>query len=409
LPVFDILTSVLRFPEGFLWGAATAAHQVEGFNVHSDWWAAEQAGRMPYRSEAACNSWVDWQQDIELLKAMGLNAYRLSVEWARIEPEPGHFDQQALDTYKRQLEALKEAGIEPMLTLHHFTSPRWLAERGGWSNPDVVPRYLDYTRKVAQQTSDCVKWWITINEPSILAFKAYIEGTWPPHQPYNLRGYTRLMRHAARGHRQARTILKEQRPDAMVSMAFALWPLQPLRPWSPIDQLMAKVGDWLWQGRVISRTLPALDWIGINYYSRTIVGWPWPANGASDGVGSRERTDFGWEIYPEGLYAVLQRMAGFGKPIVITENGISDADDDQRPAYIVAHVKQMYRAIQAGVDLRGYMHWTLLDNYEWAEGFLQRFGLATRDRELRPSARVYGAIARANGLADDVLGTFSVT
>jgi beta-glucosidase/6-phospho-beta-glucosidase/beta-galactosidase len=172
---------------------------------------------------------------------------------------------------------------------------------------------------------------------------------------------------------------------------------------------MAKLGDWLWQGRVITRTLPALDWIGVNYYSRTFVGWPWPANGASDGVGSRERTDFGWEIYPEGLYAVLQRVAGFGKPIVITENGISDADDDQRPAYIVAHVKEMYRALEAGVDLRGYMHWSLVDNYEWADGYEQHFGLATRDRQLRPSARLYGAIARANGLPDEVLGTFSVT
>lgn len=397
---------VLRFPEGFLWGAATAAHQVEGFNVHNDWWAAEQAGRMPYRSEAACNSWVDWQQDVQLLQDMGLNAYRMSIEWARIEPEPGHFDQQAIDTYSRQFEALKQAGIEPMVTLHHFTSPRWLADMGGWSNPEVVDRFAAYVAHVARKTHGLVRWWITINEPSILAFKAYIEGSWPPHQPNNLRGYTRLMRHAARAHRHARHILKQSSSDAMVSMAFAMWPLQPLRPWSPIDQAMARIGDWLWQGRVISRTLAALDWIGINYYSRTFVGWPWPS---TDGVGSRERTDFGWEIYPEGLYAVLKRISAFGKPIVITENGISDADDDQRPAYIVAHLKEMHRAIRDGVDLRGYMHWTLLDNYEWAEGFEQRFGLATRERQPRPSARLYGAIARANGLPEGVLGTFSVT
>jgi beta-glucosidase len=397
---------VLKFPDGFLWGAATAAHQIEGFNVHSDWWAAEQAGLLPHRSEAACNSWVDWRRDIDLLTQMHLNAYRLSIEWARVEPEPGNFDQQALDTYRQQLEALKQAGIEPMVTLHHFTSPRWLADRGGWSNPDVVPRFVDYARKVADQTGDLVKWWITVNEPSILGLKAYLEGSWPPRQRMSLRGYTRLMRHAVRGHARVRRVLKSIRPDAQVSIAFAMWPLQPLRPWSPIDQLLAYVGDWFWQGRVIRRSLPALDWIGINYYSRTFVGWPWPGG---DGVGSRERTDFGWEIYPEGLYAVLRRVAQFGKPIVITENGISDADDDQRPRYIVDHVKEMHRAIQDGVDLRGYMHWTLLDNYEWAEGFLQRFGLATRDRQLRPSAEVYGAIARANGLADEVLGAFSVT
>jgi beta-glucosidase len=397
---------VLRFPDGFFWGAATAAHQVEGFNVHSDWWAAEQAGLLPHRSEAACNSWVDWREDVRLLNEIGLNAYRFSFEWARIEPERGHFDQSALDTYKRQLEALIEAGIEPMVTLHHFTSPRWLAERGGWANVDVVNYFLDYVNKVARHVTDGVRWWITINEPSILAFKAYIEGSWPPHQPNNLRGYARLMRHASRAHKRARTILKQARPDAMVSMAFALWPLQALRPWSPIDQAIALIGDWLWQGRVMRRNLAALDWIGVNYYSRTFVGWPWPSG---DGVGSRERSDFGWEIYPEGLYTVLKRVARYGKPVVITENGIADADDDQRPAYIVAHVKEMHRAIQSGVDLRGYMHWTLLDNFEWAEGFEQRFGLATRERELRPSARLYGTIARANGLPDEVLDTFLVT
>lgn len=398
---------MLRFPDGFLWGAATAAHQVEGNNVHSDWWQSEQAGLLPHRSEAACNSWTDWREDVRLLQDIGLNAYRMSIEWARIEPEPGRFDQQALDTYKQQLDALKHAGIEPMVTLHHFTSPRWLAQLGGWRNPDVVDRFLDYTQHVARNLKDRVRWWITINEPSILGFKAYIEGSWPPHRPGNYSGYVRLMRHAARAHRRARQLLHGERPDAMVSMAFALWPLQPLRPWSPIDQLIARVGDWVWQGRIIDRALPGLDWIGINYYSRTFVGWPWPTNGSA---ATGKLTDFGWEIYPRGLYDVLKRVGQYGKPVVITENGISDADDDQRAAYIVEHVQQIHKAIQDGVDVRGYMHWTLLDNFEWAEGYEQRFGLATRDRQLRPSARVYGVIARANGVPDDVLrGTFSVT
>jgi beta-glucosidase len=396
---------MLRFPDGFLWGAATAAHQVKGNNVHSDWWQAEQAGLLPHRSESACNSWIVWREDIRLLKEIGLNAYRLSVEWARIEPERGQFDQGALDTYKEQLEALKNAGIEPIVTLHHFTSPSWLAERGGWRNPDVVPRFVDYTERLVAQTSDLVRWWVTINEPSILAFKSYIEGSWPPHEPGNLRGFIRLMHHATRGHAAARQAIKKQRPDAMVSIAFAIWPMQPLRWWSPIDQAMAFLGDWLWQGRILRRNLPRLDWLGVNYYSRTIVGWPWPKTPA----GSGERSDFGWEIYPQGLYQVLRYLGKFGKPVVITENGISDADDDQRPEYIVAHLRKIHRAIQDGVDVRGYMHWSLLDNFEWAAGYQQWFGLATRDRRLRPSAQLYGAIARANTVADDVLGRFSVT
>jgi beta-glucosidase len=397
---------VLHFPEGFLWGAATAAHQIEGFNINSDWWRSEQAGLLPYRSEQACDSWTYWRDDIALLQQMGLNAYRLSLEWARIEPEPGRFDEAALNTYREQLQALKQAGIEPMVTLHHFTSPKWLADLGGWANPDVVDHFVNYTRTVAQKTGDLVRWWVTFNEPSILGFKAYIEGSWPPHQPNSLRGYTRLMRHAVRAHARARRILRSSNPAALVSMAFAIWPLQALRPWSPIDRAMAVVGDWLWQGRIMRRTLPSLDWIGVNYYSRTFVGWPWPE---ASSHGSGERTDFGWEIYPEGLRQVLNRVGRFGKPVVVTENGISDADDEQRSAYIVAHARQMLYAIQDGVDLRGYMHWTLLDNFEWAEGFEQHFGLATRDRQLRPSAQVYGTIARANGLPDELLGTFSVT
>jgi beta-glucosidase len=397
---------VLSFPDGFLWGAATAAHQIEGNNVHSDWWRAEQAGLLPHRSELACNSWQDWRQDIRLLQQLGLNAYRFSIEWARIEPEPGRFDQTALDTYREQLQALKQAGIEPLVTLHHFTSPAWLADRGGWANPDVVNRFTRYAARVNEHVGDLVTWWVTFNEPSILGFKAYIEGSWPPHQPNNLRGYVRLMRHANRAHARVRRILKSTNPRAMVSMAFALWPLQPLRPWSPIDQAMVFFGDWLWQGRILERSLSTLDWIGVNYYSRTFVGWPWPSG--QDHI-TGELTDFGWEIYPEGLRHILNRVGRYGKPVVITENGIADARDEQRAAYIVSHVRQMLLALDDGVDLRGYMHWTLLDNFEWAEGYQQRFGLATRDRQLRPSARVYEMIARANGLPDEVLGTFSVT
>ncbi len=385
----------MPFPAGFLWGAATAAHQIEGNNLHSDWWQAEQTGRLPHRSGEACDSWNRWSEDIELLQQMGLNAYRLSIEWARVEPERGYFDQTALDTYRRQLEGLKKAGVEPMLTLYHFTSPRWLADQGGWGNPDVVPRLAGYADRVAREMGDLVKWWITINEPSIHGLKAYLEGSWPPHRRMDLRGFVRLMRHAGRGHVLARQALKAHGRVALARMAFAVWPMQALRRWSPIDQVMARLGDWLWQGRVLSRALPTLDWIGVNYYSRTLVGWPWPARHEKR---SANRTDLGWEIYPQGLYDVLRRVGRYGKPVIITENGIADADDDQRPAYIVAHGRQMERAIAADVDLRGYMYWTLLDNFEWAEGFEPCFGLASRDRVLRPSAHVYGRIARANAL-----------
>jgi beta-glucosidase len=396
----------MRFPDGFLWGAATAAHQIEGNNIYSDWWHAEQAGLLPHRSGAACDSWNRWADDIRLLTDIGLNAYRLSVEWARIEPEPGRFDQGALDTYARQIDALKAAGIEPLVTLHHFTNPSWLADRGGWSNADVVPRLAEYADRVGRQVGDRVRWWITVNEPSILALKACIEGAWPPHRPGDVRGYVRLLRHAARGHTLARRALRSHNPDAQVSIAFAIWPMAPLRRWSPIDVAIARIGDWLWQGRAIRRVVRALDWIGVNYYSRTQVGWPWPTEGdvaAASYRESGERNDLGWEIYPSGLYDVLMRVSRFALPVMVTENGIADASDRKRADYIVAHLRQAHRAISDGVDLRGYMYWTLLDNFEWAEGYQAHFGLATRERELRPSARIYGRIARANAV-DPVIG-----
>jgi beta-glucosidase len=379
---------VQRFPDGFMWGAATAAHQIEGNNVNSDWWRAEQAG-------LACDSWSRWSDDVKLLQDMGLNAYRMSVEWARIEPEPGRFEQSALDTYRRLLDALRAANVEPLVTLHHFTSPAWL--EGGWANPEAAPRFAAYADRVGRRVGDLVRWWVTINEPSILALKGFIEGSWPPHRPWDLRGYVRLMRNAARGHVWGRQALRAQRPDAMASLAFAIWPMQAARWWSPIDQLMAGLGDWFWQARTLHRTLPALDWIGVNYYTRNRVGWPWPRPEQSPASGVK-KTDFGWEIYPAGLYQVLRRVGRFGKPVVITENGIADAADDMRADYILAHLRQAHRAIADGVDLRGYMYWSLLDNFEWAEGYTQRFGLATRERVLRPSAAAYAAVARANAL-----------
>jgi beta-glucosidase len=386
----------MRFPNGFLWGAATAAHQIEGNNVRNDWWRAEEAGVLPHRSGDACDSWNRWADDIRLLQEMGLNSYRFSVEWARIEPDPGRFDQTALDAYRRMLAAMHAAGIEPLVTLHHFTNPVWLADRGGWASSEVVPRFAAYADRVSRSLGDLVRWWVTINEPSILGLKSYIEGSWPPFRPWDPRGYLRLLRYSARAHVAGRQALKANRSDSLASIAFALWPMQPRRWWSPIDQVIARVGDWGWQGRALNRSLPALDWIGVNYYSRNVVGWPWPRAPLADAAA---RTDFGWEIYPQGLYDVLRRVGRYGKPVVITENGIADADDNQRPAYLVAHLQQAQRAISAGVDLRGYMHWSLLDNFEWAAGYSQRFGLATRARVLRPSGHLYATIARANELA----------
>ena len=401
---------VLAFPDDFLWGAASSAHQTEGNNRNCDWWRSEQAGRVPYRSGDACHSWQLWSQDIDLLRQIGLNAYRLSVEWSRIEPSPGVFDQAALDHYRRLVEAIRAAGIEPIVTLHHFTNPIWLADAGGWASAQVVPRFAQFADRVGRRLGDLVRWWVSINEPSVFGLFGYLTGAWPPHRQNDLLGYARHVRHTLAGHAAARRAVRAQSPEAQPSMALHLNPIDPVRYRDPTDHLAAWLYDRLWQGWFLRAARRDLDWVGVNYYFRLLVRWdvlPWRFLEPPQ-MGPHDKTEYGWEIYPKGLYRVLKRVGALGKPVIVTENGIADADDDQRARYILAHLAQAHRAWREGVDLRGYIHWSLVDNFEWSEGFSKRFGLAevdleTKQRRLRPSARVYGEIAQRNCVSLSVL------
>ncbi|MBI2756824.1 MAG: family 1 glycosylhydrolase [Chloroflexi bacterium] len=400
----------LAFPPGFFWGAAVSAHQTEGENTSSDWWAAEQAGTVPHCSGRACDSWNRWPDDVASARDLNLSALRLSVEWARIEPEPGCFSQPALDHYRRVIECVRKAGLEPIVTLHHTTNPLWLAERGAWTSSEVVPRFAEYADRVGRALGDLVEWWVTINEPTVSGIFGYLTGLWPPHR-HNAWGlYLRHASHCLRGHAAARAALRGRHGHARASMALHINPLDPLNQRDPTDWAAVRIYDWLWQGLFLQLAAPHLDWVGINYYFRLLVRWdllPWSLF-APPHMGTGEKTEFNWEIYPEGLYRVLQRVGRLHKPVIITENGIADADDDQRPRYIVEHLRQAHRAIRDGVDLRGYVHWSLLDNFEWAEGYTKRFGLlsvdfATQVRTPRPSARIYASIARANGLGGQIV------
>jgi beta-glucosidase len=344
------------------------------------------------------------------LQDLGLNAYRLSVEWARIEPEPDRIDYQVLDHYREVLEAVRAAGLEPIVTLHHFTNPLWLSDAGGWQRPEVVARFAAYVSHVARHLGDLVRWWVTINEPTVFGLFGYISGAWPPHRRNDFRGYLRHLRHVLAGHAAARQALRSHRPEAMVSMALHLNPIDPVRYGDPTDHIAVWLYDWLWQGRVLRAARPNLDWVGVNYYFRILVRWdvlPWRFFEAPE-MGPHAKTEYGWEIYPKGLYRVLKRVGRMDKPVIVTENGIADADDDQRARYLIAHLRQAHRALREGVDLRGYMHWSLLDNFEWSEGFTKRFGLAeldlsTKKRTLRRSAHVYREIAQRNCVSLEAL------
>ena len=428
---------ILAFPAGFLWGTATSSHQVEGNNSNNQWWAWEQQpGRIWHgdRSGLACDWWRHAEADFDRAAALGQNSHRLSLEWSRIEPQEGVFDDAALARYRQMLQSLHERGLQPMVTLHHFTNPLWLVERGEWENPQVVPHFQRYTARVVEALGDLVTLWCTVNEPAIYALLSYLRGRFPPgqHDPGAAFG---VLANVLRGHAAAYHTIHRLRSDARVGLVKAVRGFEPANPASPLDRLIAGLQDrffndvsllaardgWLRfpLARLPRRHLPlanSLDFVGVNYYTRGLVAFD--IRRAREAFGHEsfrpgaELSDSGQlgpysEIYPEGLYHALHKVAALGKPIMVTENGLPDADDDQRPRFLLTHLAQVHRALEEGLPIEGYYHWTLLDNFEWAEGWGLRFGLIemdpeTQERRIRPSGHLYAEICRANGITREM-------
>jgi beta-glucosidase len=392
------------FPDGFLFGSSTAAHQVEGGNVNNDWWAWEHA---PYTTCAepsgdAIDQWHRYPEDFALLAELGQNAHRMSLEWSRIEPAPGEFSAAALGHYRRVLGTLEQLGLTAFVTLHHFTLPRWLAERGGWLAPDAVERFARYTERVAAALGDLMPFAGTINEPQIVALMGYRHGWFPPgiRSPGQFRRVTQALLAA---HAAAVEAVKTGRGDPQAGVCLQLPAHEPARPGDPAceaacRELVAGMEDVYLEAEL------AGDWVGVQYYSRTRVD-PAYADGTAPAPDGAPLTQMGWEIHPEGLYRAIASAARAGLPVYVTENGIATADDTERVAYIRSHLEQVVRALRDGIDVRGFHYWSSFDNFEWAEGFRPRFGLIGIDREddlrrvVRPSARVYGEIARTRSLS----------
>lgn len=426
------------FPAGFLWGTATSAHQVEGGNVHNQWWEFEQVpGNIHHgdRSGAAADHWNRYEQDLDLARELGTNSYRFSVEWSRIEPEEGVIDEAALQHYSDVVDACLARGITPMVTLFHFSLPTWLTHEGGFTWKKAPARFERFARLVAARLGDRVDLWCTINEPMVYVAGGYLAGVFPPGREGDMKDTLGVVVGMVRAHMRAyKAVHDADRVDAdgdgkaaMVGIAKHQRVLEPHDRGDLRDHLMTNVARTFFndlfllavtKGRVVIRLpgghrfgfripfmKPALDYFGLNYYSRDIVEYDPSQPG---GFGRRVKegapvTELGWEIYPEGLHTVIMEAATYGLPIYITENGLADADDDQRPAFVRDHLAQVARAIGDGADVRGYFHWSLMDNFEWHEGFEPRFGLfevdyATQTRTLREGGRVYGEIARRNAL-----------
>lgn len=404
----------LNFPPGFLWGAATSAHQVEGNNQHNDWWRWEHQKRNRERSGLAADHYHRYQQDFDLAKQLGQNAHRISIEWSRLEPHEGEWDPHELEHYKNVLADLKAKGFKVFLTLNHFTLPVWLADMDGWENRRSIYYFERYVRLVVEKFAPYVDVWVTINEPMIYATQSYILGKWPPEKK-SLWAAHRVVRNLARAHKRAYKVIHElldQKGDRpQVGIANSLISYYVYRKHSFIDFLYFKISDFVWNHSFYFLTKGTHDYLGINYYIHQRIKrdrgrlFQFFFDVRSE---NRELSDLGWEIYPQGLFDILQDMNEYRLPIYITENGIATLNDDKRARFLVSYLKEVYHAIQSGIDIRGYFYWSLIDNFEWEKGFSPRFGLVhidydTMKRQIKPSATVYQRICLENSINHDLL------
>jgi beta-glucosidase len=425
-------TASFHFPKGFLWGTATSSHQVEGGNTNNNWYAWEQAGHTAHKSGLVSDWWGGrWKEDFDRAAEAGQNAHRLSVEWSRIQPTPDRWDEEALERYRIMLRGLCDRNIMPMVTLHHFTDPLWLGELGGWETEAVVPLFEKFTRKVVEALKEYCSLWCTINEPNVYALEGYLRGNFPPGKS-DLKLVIRVQANMARAHAAAYRAIHELQPEARVGYALHFRPQEPARPWSPLDRLMRNIrftGVNMAFPSAISTGVLKLplgkipvpeakgtqDYFGLNYYSVDTVAFDLSKR---DELFSRSFFPEGTDLAdagmnsntPEGFFWAIKWVVKTypNLPILVTENGIEDSTDRIRPRYLAQHVHAMWRAVNFNWPVRGYFHWSLVDNFEWERGWTQRFGLwgidiETQQRTKRPSADLYAAICKEDGLTSEMV------
>ncbi len=421
------------FPKGFLFGTATAATQIDGGDSASDWahWCA-QAGRIQDGSSCvtACDHWNRYEADFRLMQQLGVNSYRLGVDWSRFEPRPGERDAKAVAHFRKMLGALRKRKIRPLLTLSHFAVPQWWLDRGGWVKAENTKAFLDFVQWIVPQVGDLVYEYITFNEPNVYALFAYMDGRWPPGRG-GLGGYFEsqaVLRNQLLAHFQMYDFIRETHArkgwtTPAISIAKHLRVFDPIDPESALDRdrktEAEKRFNLMFLDGIHTGRLPrplgkgekvhdgnAWEFLGINYYSRTLVGFNLFApqmlfiktlpNGRPDAP----KNDLDWEIYPEGLTRLLKDMYHrYRLPIRITENGIAARDDRLRVDFLRSHLAAVLDAMEGGVPVDAYYHWSFMDNFEWAEGYEPRFGLvgvdfANQKRTIKPSGKLFAKIAR---------------
>lgn len=413
-------TGARKFPDGFLWGASTSAYQVEGNNINSDVWTAERAPGSPYADVAgdAANSFMLWPVDLDLVKNMGLGAYRFSLEWARIEPRQGEFSIAMLDHYKRIIEGCHARGLTPMVTFNHFTNPLWFALAGGWHNPEAPDLFARFCAKAAAHLGDGIAYAATLNEPNLAGNLASVlppkVANWlvPADKaaceavakrfgvPLFLTGNNiwypdpvAVQTHLLKGHALGRQAIKAERSNLPVGVTLAIIDDQAVgKDTSKRDSVRELLyAPWL-------RAAQQDDYIGVQNYERAL----WDAKGRVEPPAGGDRNMGGAEVYPASLAGVVRYAHSIAKvPVIVTEHGVNSPDDGVRQRLIPAALTELHKAMEDGVPVKGYFHWSLIDNFEWGFGYKPQFGLHSLDRQSfartpKPSAAVLGAIARAN-------------
>lgn len=404
-----------KFPGGFYWGAATSAFQVEGGIEHMDWEEAASKGLVPQIGRAA-DHFNQYEADFDLVKALGHNAHRFSIEWARIEPAEGKFDLSAIEHYRRVLTALRNRNIEPFVTLWHFTLPLWFSQSGGFERRDAPEIFARYSAFVVEHLCDLCQRFATINEPNVYASHGWLYGAWPPFKRgqllwlkfgkddgtwrsaqvtshRNILYYYKVVNTLIRAHNLAYDEIKKVAPQVDVSIVKHVRVFQSNG--NPFNKFLAMVARYVQSGYLMNRVASKCDSIGLNYYRHTKFG----------DTKKYQLTDMGWKVYPEGIEFALIYLWRYQKPLYISEAGLADAADSMRADYIKKQVAATLRAIEHGVDVRAHLYWSLLDNYELALGYEKRFGLIavdyeTQERKIRPSAYVYKEIIERNAVVE---------
>ncbi len=405
------------FPKDFLWGASTSAHQVEGGN-HNQWtvWEKQNAEKLVknahkllswrwqtpvweeikkqaedpknYISGRGIEHYIRYKEDFDVIKRLNLNAFRFSIEWSRIEPEEGQWNQEAVQHYKDYIAELKKRGIEPVLNIWHTTVPLWFEARGGFSKRRNLKYFERFVEVVAKELTEHIKYIITINEPNVYASYSYFLGLWPP-QGKNFFKMLRVWWNLASVHRTAYYLLKKRKPGLQIGIATQLANIQAKNPHDLPDEISTKIMRYAWNWWFLHHIRNQQDFVGMNYYFTDYYD-DWFRRQSP----KVPLSDLGWYMEPEGLYPlILRAWAHYQKPIIITENGVADKHDQYRRWWIEESIVAMERAMSEGCIVKGYFHWSLLDNFEWAQGWWPKFGLVAVDREhgmkrtIRPSAK----------------------